>query len=594
MRFETRDQGPRTMGHESKGPGKDRVISRLFSLCSLTRLDSSWVGVFLALGIVAASHGADQTALGAPVELPPMLVEESTASVPWLYVKAGDTEFLSRCSEGTTRDLVEAWLTKMQLVRVLVPEQFLAQTDVPSVFVLYAQDLKQTVSAEIQREMQGREGTRGGGVNIAPSMRLSDRDMHASIAYIDEALFDAAGLSVAPGHVHYLLQGRVPELPAWLIEGVERAWHRADFVLEPITLRPLVWNNNGESDALANDPARPRALLPANELFATAAARALENRHPRHVGARAGTEELFFRWAIVSGGATREAFWRFAARAAEGPVSEELFEANFGFDFAELRDRLSDYLPKAVGETAHIAPGALPPVPPFEVQPATPNQVARVRGEWERLAIGHVQRRLPRVREPYIAQARRTLRRAFDAGDRDPRLLATMGLCEIDAGNEAGARPFLEPAVAAGVVRPRAYYELARLRLAELRRGAPATKIYSFTDLAPVLDPLRRALTQAPPLPEVYGLLAEAWNCCELTPNPAEFAELEAGARLFARRPAVVYPIACALARHGRKAEAARVLEAGAGAIADDTTRAGMNRLRAELSAPATRIQGER
>ncbi|MBL9210504.1 MAG: hypothetical protein JNL92_08535, partial [Opitutaceae bacterium] len=128
---------------------------------------------------------------GPTVALPPMLVEESTSSVPWLYVNAGGTEFLSRCSTSTTRHLAEAWLEKLQLVRALVPDEFLARMDVPEIFVLYAQDLEQTVSAEIQRELQsggGRsrpgESPRSDGVNIAPSMRLSDRDMHASIAYI--------------------------------------------------------------------------------------------------------------------------------------------------------------------------------------------------------------------------------------------------------------------------------------------------------------------------------------------------------------------------------------------------------------------------
>jgi Flp pilus assembly protein TadD len=200
-----------------------------------------------------------------------------------------------------------------------------------------------------------------------------------------------------------------------------------------------------------------------------------------------------------------------------------------------------------------------------------------------------VQRRLPEVREPYIMQARRTLRRAFDAGDRDPRLLTTMGLCEIDAANEDGARRFLESAVAAGVVRPRAYHELARLRFAELRRGVPATASFSFTALAPIFDVLRRGLAQHPALPESFVLLAEAWARCELSPNPSEFAELETGARLFGRDPAVGLPLALALARHGRKAEAAAVLDAGAGYPADDATRAGIARLRGELpdQAPA-------
>ncbi len=557
----------------------------------MKRLDAARSFLFaLSLALSSPAQVADAPAARGPaVELPPMMVEESVSSAPWLHVSVDGAEFLSRCSDSTTRAFVEAWLTSMQLVRVLVPQEFLVRTDVPTVLVLYAQNLQQTISAEIQRELQAGEGRagearRGERVNIAPNMRLSDRDMHASIIYIDETQFHAGGLSIAPSHVRYLLKGRVPELPTWLIEGIERMWHGSDFVMDPITLRPLLWHTQEESDALTGDPTRPRAVLPANELFATEAARAVESRHPRRVESRASTQALFVRWALTSGGATREALWKFAARAAEGPVNEEIFETYFGFDFSELRDRLSDYLPKAVAEEKWINPGTLPPVPRFEVKTATPNQVARIRGEWERLAIGHVQRRLPQVREPYIAQARRTLRRAFEAGDRDPRLLATMGLCEIDAGNPTGAKQFLEPATAGGVARPRAYHELAWLRFAELRRDAAETKRFSFTELAPIIEPLRRTITQAPPLPEVFELLAEAWAHCELAPNEKEFAELHLGARLFARHPTVAHPIALALTRHGKKTEAAAVLDACAGITTDEKTGAAIARLRAELA----------
>jgi len=531
------------------------------------------------------------TASANTVELPPMLVEESISSVPWLYVNAGGTEFLSRCSVSTTRTLAEAWLAKLQLVRVLVPEEFLARMAVPEVFVLYAQDLQRTVSAEIERELSAGgdparpgETPRGGGVNIALSMRLSDRDMHASIAYIDKSLFDASTLSISPGHVRFLLQGRVPELPTWLVDGLDRTYRRADFVIDPVTLGPLVWDNHSESDALGRNPTRPRAVLPASELFATNALRGVESRHRRRVETRASTQELFVRWAITSSATTREALWRFAARAAEGPVTEELFEADFGFDYSELRDRLSDYLPKALDETKRLNPGRTPAGLRIEVERATSNQIARIRGEWERLAIGHVQRRLPEVREPYIAQARRTLRRAYDAGDRDPRLLATLGLCEIDSGNPEGAQPFLEQATALGVVRPRAYYELARLRFATLREGVPETKVFSYSELAPVLQPLQQALKQAPPMAEVYALLAEAWANCELSPNAAELAELERGARLFPSRPTVGYPVALALARHGQPAAAAAVLHLNTAYAMDENMRATITRLRAELA----------
>lgn len=563
---------------------------------SAIRLSFTLAGWAAALGFARA---AEQKANpGDAVELPPMLVEESKSSAPWYYVQAGGAEYLSRCSASITREFVAAVQARQQLVRVLVPEEFLARTEVPAICVLYGQDLEHKVSAEIQRELQSRgppkpSATEEDRVNIVPNMRLADRDLHATIVYIDEALFNGSTLSLAPGHVRYLLQRRAPELPAWLMDGVERVWRRADFVMKPVTLAPLVWHNASESDALASDPGRPRALLPAGELFASDAARAAETRHARRVEVRAATEELFFRWAMVSGPSVREAFWKFAARAAEGPVTEEVFQACFGFDFAELRDRLSDYVPEAVGETKSIDPGRLPPLASFEVERATPNQIARIRGEWERLAIGYVQRRLPQVREPYLVQARRTLRRAYDEGDRDPRLLATMGLCEIDAGNEAGAKEFLEPAVARGVVRPRAYYELARLRFAELMRGAAETKTFSFTELAPVLHPLQQGAAQWPALPETFTLLGEAWARSAGSPNTAEFAELQRGARLFPRRPAVLLPIARALARHEKRAEAAAVLEACAAAETDPEARASIARLRAEIS-PEAQGAGER
>lgn len=532
---------------------------------------------------LATSTGslAQPAAPSATVELPPILVEESISSVPWLYIDAGNLEFLSRCSSSVTRDLAEGWLRGMQHVRALVPEGFLLRMDVPTIFVLYSQEIRQTVSAEIQRELQG---AKSGAAAIAPSMRLADRDMHASIAYIDETLFSAENMSISPSHVQYLLRHRIPELPGWVVDGVERTLRSIDHIQPAVTLLPLRWLDSQSSDALSSDASAPRALLPAAELFATGAAHAGESRHPRRRATRLAQQELFFRWALTTP-ATREAYWKLATRSAEGPVTEELFESFFGFDYSELRDRLSDHLPVATRRTQRIDLGDLPPLPEFKIERATPNQIARLRGEWERLAVTHVQRRLPAAREPYLAQARRTLRRAYDSGDRDPRLLATLGLCEVDAGNDDAARAFLDPATAAGVIRPRAYSEVARLRFAPLRERIASGQSLSFTELAPVITPLRQSLRQSPPLAETYALLAEAWAACDLSPTAEEFAELEAGARLFARYPEHALPLARAFARHDKPAAALHTLDLCAREVADTTTAAAIARLRATLTA---------
>lgn len=531
-----------------------------------------------------------------PVELPPMIVEETAKAPQWLYVNAEGTEFLSRCSAATTRAYIESWRRGMRLIRTLVPEDFLARMDVPPVMVLYAQDLKQPVSAEIQRALRrtqmnaagsfSREFPGGEGYGYAPNMRLDDRDMHASFVYIDEGRFDADNLIVAPDYLRFHLERRVPLLPAWLIAGIDRTYREADFVQKPITFRPLVWTTPWEVDEMREDRERPRALLPANELFAPDSLRGPGNRHPERVKVLESQATLFFRWAIASSGPTRDALWRFSARAATEPVTEIMFEECFGFGFSELRDRLSDYLPGVMQTAQRIDPGRAPAAsrPRIAIRPATPNEIARLRGEWERLAIGYVQGRFPQLRDRYADQARRTLRRAYDQGDRDPRLLATMGLCEIAAGNEAAARGFLQAAIDANVVRPRAYYEMARLHFADLKQAHSLPGLFSRNDLTPVLDLLQRGVLQAPPLPEAYGLLAEVWVRCNQAPTAADWTLLETGARLYARRPVVSFRIALAYARHGRKTEAEALLAAGADYITDDITRRQVDELRTALA----------
>lgn len=120
-----------------------------------------------------------------------------------------------------------------------------------------------------------------------------------------------------------------------------------------------------------------------------------------------------------------------------------------------------------------LRPASAIKLPPLALRLATDGEIARIKGDWERLEINYVRQRYPDLATKYIEQARRTLLRAYDRNDRDPRLLAVLGLCEVDAGNDAGARDYLETAARLEIVRPRVWLELARLRLADYL-AAPA------------------------------------------------------------------------------------------------------------------------
>ncbi|MDP3068680.1 MAG: hypothetical protein Q8N18_00245 [Opitutaceae bacterium] len=536
----------------------------------------------LAGALTLAALAAAEAPPGPAVELPPMIVEEAATLPPWLYVRADGTEYLSRCKETTTRGYVEMRRSRMLWVRALIPADLLARSDVPGVTVLVSQRLKPSNNSEVIGEvMQLQGGARPDGgyrrATTAPNMMLSDSDAVGVFAYIDESNFERRNLTISSDFVRYLLARRTPAPPRWLIDGIMAAYNAVLFEETPITLGRLSWHSVEELRALAKDSGAPRTLLPMGELFAGTGGAA---RHPKIAQMQAA---LLVRWALDPRNAQRDAFWKFAAQACAAPASEAMLREVLGFGFADLRDRLSDYLPTALREPLHLPLERSAALPALEIRRATPNEIARLRGEWERLAVPLVRRRHPDHAARYLEQARRTLRRAYDSGDRDPRLLASLGLCEIDAGELPAARDFLDAAVVAGVVRPRAAYELARLRWGDLVRGQPATRHFAAEEIAPVLEPLRLGFDQAPAIAELIELWADAWTRTTARPSEADVQRLVRGAEQFIAEPRVGLRVARALGRHGKTAEARAVLGAAFLHVRDDAMRAQLAQMFAAL-----------
>lgn len=543
----------------------------------------------LAGALALAALATAEEPPGPAVELPPMIGEEAATLPPWLYVRTEDTEYLSRCKEATTRGYVEMARSRMRWVRSLFPEEMLARSDVPGVAVLASQRSKSAANAEvIGEELRAQDAARAGDGYIrtktAPNMMLIDADAIGVFAYIDEWEFDCNQLTISSDYVRHLLMRRTPAPPAWLIDGMMTVYNAVLFRESPITLAPLAWHSVEEVRALAKDSGAARTLLPMSELISGTGGAAL---HPRIARAQSA---LVVCWALDPRNGVREAFWKFAVQSAAVPASEAMFQACLGFGYADWRDRVSDYLPAAVREHLRLELEKSLPSPPLEIRRATPNEIARLRGEWERLAVPLVRHHHPAHAVRYLEQARRTLRRAHDAGDSDPRLFASLGLCEIDAGEPLAARGFLESAVAAGVARPRAAYELARLRWSELNReAATARRTFTAEEIARVLAPLRAALDQSPLLVDAVGLWADAWARTSALPGPDDVRILRRGAEQFVADPKVALRVARALGRHGMAAAAKEVLGAGFLHQRDDAVRAQFAQMFAALNAPARR-----
>lgn len=566
-----------------------------------------------ATGLIAAGAAAETTSLTLPaapksavereaaIELPPMIISESSKAAPWLYVAVDDTEYLSRCSAPTTRAYVTAQLEIRRILQVFVPADFFGTSLVRSVSLLAPLETGSGTDDAVSREMQrtaqqsmqatndenrrARRLPSPGQFRFLPNLRLDDRDMLAVFSYLSERDFRGENMIAADDYVYARLVARTPTLPRWLIEGITRLYPQTTTRVDPITMRPVRWLSPEDTAGLQRDPESRRVMIPASELFDIRALSTPENQHPLRVAAWQAQAALFVRWALDPAQAPAAAsLWSFARRVSQEPATEALFAECFGFGYADLQERLSDYLPVAVKQPARILPGKLAPLPRFEIKPATPAQIARLRGEWERLEIPFVRSKHPEFLPKYIEQARTSLLRAVGRGERDPRLLAALGLCELDAGDAKAARPWLEQAAAAHVAGPRVYYEIARLRWAELIRGEPETAGFTAAQLQAVLEPLRVAASQSPPLPEVYMLMADAWLRCRERARASDLPALVAATPLFRRIPGVSYRVALMQIREGQYAEAAKMLSLGAEFAIEANVRAQYQQVLAALA----------
>ncbi len=540
------------------------------------------------------------------VELPPMMVEEKLLPLRWRYVAAPGFEVLSTCSDATIRRFVESCHRQDQLVRLLVPDRFRARDALPTIHLLADRNATRRISEEVMQELFAARGQKlparkaedreippvGFGrpevrrrTAFLPNLRLDDNDVTAVFAMMERDDEDAGRVVFTAGRMAKLLERRVPVLPAWFMAGLVRIYESARFTSDFVDLAPSVWLSRAEAEAVAADPDRPRMIAPAAELFERSAPSTGDDREAAQ--AWSAQTELFVRWAMFSAeGSRREKLWRFLDLLLEEPASEELFRRCFDLGYADLRDRLSDYLPVAVAQRHRLQPEKFERSPRPKIRPASEDEIGRMRGDWERLEVRHLRGSHPDLAEKYLEQARHTLQRAYDRGARDPQFYAVWGLCEFDAGDYAAARDKLELATAAGVTRPYAYYALARLLYDEELRQAGDGALEA--GLARRVLALLEASRRQAPLRETYLLLADVWMRAKNPPPEADIATLEEGVRLFPASTILVGRAAVVHLQQGRADRAGQVLTLALRHVTDPKIRSHYERLRARLAAVAT------
>jgi hypothetical protein len=508
---------------------------------------------------------------GPVVSLPPFLVQ-SAHGPPWRYTRLPGFEILSHWPDSKTEPFVQQLAATKQLFDTILPPEFQVQLSAPTAYLLVPDVMTDALSGSLVAQVLAHapktaaasEG-RPTEVRFLPNMMLWDRDALAVFGLQPTREAEGRQLVFSYDRVLRGLERRVPALPHWFVDGFCELYGGMAFTPTTAATGQAWWLSPAKTSALAKDPESPRQLLPLAELFENPP---MGGRDETDAHAALRTEEasLFIRWALDGEGHPRRAaLWRLVTAASTGPVTEPQFQELFGEDFVSALNDLSDYLPWAVSHSLRVTAEQAPADVEVRLRDATPAEVGRIKGDWERLEMDHVAVQFPELVPKYREHASATLDFAYSEDKADPGLLGIMGLFDLDCGIPDRAQPLLAAAAAGRVVRPRVYFELARMELADAIKtpaGVPPPRLDSakLVDLLGLLD---QARAQKPALAEVYGLAFEVWQAASAQPMPNQLQVFRESAQLFPENPALMYEAALMLARGGFLVDASQILQQG-------------------------------
>lgn len=514
--------------------------------------------VLLILGLAASAAGgsaAETPVAPGVVELPAFEVKDSRLLPPpetWKYAEIPGFEILSRISERETKRFVRDFLLLQEVIEVIMPGLTRGQVAVPTALILCGgrgKGFDEFLPAEQSDERYGTNS-------------LFFRDPERAAIVIDFALselrVDADTVEEAdPYRAFYIeyfrflirRQLNAPP-PPWFEEGLVQLFGAVDFSRKSITFGQIGDGFGAEKIGDFNQILARRAIMPFGEMLAPDGPRARSREWKAQCYA-------FVHLCLYGNGRKyQRPFLQFVNRLANEPPSDALFKECFGKTYrqmaVELRGHIQFTVYNAMRYEAKKGQAGLPEPPPVELRDAADADVGRIKGEVLRLGR-------------HGEEARNALIAPYVRGERDPRLLAALGLDELQAGRPERAERFLEAAVQAKVVRARAHLELARLRLQSARaRPAGAGGRLDSAQVAAVLTPLFTAMRQPPPLAEVYSLVADTWSASEASPLPEHLAVVIEGINRFPRDMALLTQAAMLAIRRGFPAEARAMVERGA------------------------------
>jgi hypothetical protein len=487
------------------------------------------------------------------IELPKFEVTDSRLLPPpesWHYAEIPGFEILSRISERETKRFVSDFLLLQVVIDTIMPGLTRGFTPVPTALILCGgrgKGFDEFLPADQAIERYGKNS-------------LFFKNSERAAIVIDFALTELSvendtRLEADPyrafyaAYFRFLIRRQLKDkAPPWFEEGLCQLFAATEFDRKTITFAQIGDGFGAEKIGDFNRMLSRRHMMNFGEMLAA--------NGPRSRSAFWSAQcYAFVHFCLYSMDKKyQQPFIEFVRRLDTEEPTEKLFKECFKKSYSQVATELRGYLEfTAYKKVQYRATKgqSLPAPPPVALRPAADADVGRIKGEVLRLA-GHGD------------DARNTLIAPYIRGERDPRLLAALGLDELEAGQDERAQKFLEAAAKAKVDRARAYLELGKLRFAAVRAkpGAPDGQL-DETQVTQVLTPLFVARKTRPPMADVYRLIAETWLLSAAPPQREHFEVVLEGVRLFPRDSGFLMQATLLAAKRGFSAEAAALAQLG-------------------------------
>jgi hypothetical protein len=448
------------------------------------------LGGFLSLGAPGGfAQSNAELARGPAIELPTYTVTEMRELPPpekWLYTRIEGFEVLSNASERATKALVRDFQEFYQAIGYVWPgvqrpsavpaaliicgrggkfDAFMPAGERRADRAMASLTLRNRELSAIVIDYEARvinlvtpEGT---AASTAASAAAAD-DPTAPAGGGDPGFEVDAYRQLYREYIRFLLSAAEPRGPAWLEEGLAQIFMAMEVTKTSITVGKVEDPNTISAEQAAMNEAgnggvaptqdrdfnaalSGRRLLSMTELFA------VTHDSPEALNPLGSTwakqAYAFVHWGLYgNNGKHQGPFLSFILRLAREPLSEALFKDCFKMSYGGMELEIRGYVDFTSYKTWGLIAKKgtkIPDPPPFTLREATEAEIGRIKGDALHVA-GHDPAARLAMLAPYIR------------GERDPQLLAALGLQERAMGDDARAQKFLEAAAQAKAVRPRA------------------------------------------------------------------------------------------------------------------------------------------